>query len=316
MENLRESLNFEFSVSKVVKKVFISYANSFHAKSIVEHFQELNADENGKIEYKIYGTMNENFKILQNVKILSSKRNDFAYLVAQCDIVICDISTDRNQLEETKLILDFIESHLDVGAGFQMTLILISTIMTWAKTPKINDEILTDRNYRKRRPHPCFNQHLLIERRVLNLCKKFQNSIKSFVVCPGIIYGGAEDIFHYIFKKCYFNHPQIEIFAPATNFLPLIHLNDFTRFITQIIKKSPNENANYFLAVQPDTLTVKEIATIFADAMGGSDMRVQICEKEEIFLMNEDVMTVSSIYRIKKCTTIILLFSSNEFMIT
>lgn len=296
MEIEKEAKNFQYynlSDEKTVRKVFISYANSYHAKAIVEKFQELNNDVEGKIDYQICGTMQENRPIVSSVKILSSKCNDFTVIVAQCDIIICDISQDKNQFEETKVILNFLEEHLEGGIEFDITLLLISTIMTWARTPKSTDETLTDRNYRKRRPHPCFNQHLLIERRTLNLHKKFKNSIKSFVVCSGIVYGEEQDIFHYIFKRCYFNNQQVEIFLPGSNYLPLIYIKDFARFIMHIINKSPNENTNYLLAIQPATLTARNVAKIFAEAMGGCEMRVRICEKEEIFLINEDEMSVS-----------------------
>lgn len=297
MEVTKEATNFQYynpSDAKTVRKVFISYANSYHAKAIVKKLQDLNDDVDGKVDYQICGTIQENRPIISKVAILNSKCNDFTIMVSQCDIVICDISQDKNQFEETKAILKFFEEHLEVGKEFNLTLILISTIMTWARTPKSIDETLTDRNYRKRRPHPCFNQHLLIERRTLNLQKKFKDSIKSFVVCPGIIYGEEQDIFHYIFKRCYFNHPQVEIFLPGSNYLPIIHINDFARFILNILTKSPNDSTNYLLAIQPTTLTAKNVVNIFVEAMGGSEMRLRICEKEEIFLMNEDDMSVSS----------------------
>jgi adenylate kinase len=124
------------------------------------------------------------------------------------------------------------------------------------------------------------------------LQKKYKNSIKTFVVCPGIIYGEEEDIFHYIFKSCYLNSPQVEIFLPASNKLPVIYIHDFARFVIQIItKKLQDEGANYLLAVQQNPLSVKEIVANFIEIMGGEEMRLRICEKEEIFLMNEDMMT-------------------------
>lgn len=296
MEGANHATNFQYfnpSDEKTVKKVFISYANSYHAKAIIKKFQELNDDVDGKIEYRVCGTMQENKPMISKVAILNSKCSDFSTMVSQCDIIICDISQDKIQFEETKAILKFFEDHLEVGIKFNITFILISTIMTWARTPRSIDETLTDRIYRKRRPHPCFNQHLFIERRTLNLHIKFKDSIKSFVVCSGIIYGEEQDIFHYIFKRCYFNHQQVEVFLPGSNYLPLIHINDFARFIIHIINKSSSESANYLLAIQPVTLTAKNVVSIFAEAMGGNEIRVRICEKEEIFLMNEDSMSVS-----------------------
>lgn len=289
-----QALNLEYfdpRDDKVVKKIFISNANAYHTKEIIRNIHKINKDENSKIAYEIFSTLEENHFELTNVKKLSIKDEDFLLQVSQCDIIVCDIQKSKNQLEEAKMIVKYLEENLENGIEFNLTLILISTIMTWARTPKNIEEITTDRHYRKRRPHPCFNQHLIVERRVLNLQKKYKNPIKSFVVCPGIIYGEEEDIFHYIFKNCYFNNPQTDIFLPGSNKLPMIYIHDFAKFIIQIISKSQDESANYLLAVQPEPLSAKQIVESFITSMGGEEMRVRICEKEEIFLMNEDMMT-------------------------
>lgn len=279
---------------KEKKKIFISYANSNHAKELVKKIYQTNDDEKGKTLYEIFGTIQDNRPFPSNVQKLSSKSSDFLPQVAKCDIIIADISQDKNQLEEAKMIIKFIEESLESGNELNVTIILISSIMTWASTPVNSSEILTDKSYRKRRSHPCFSQHLMIERKFLNLSKKYGNSVKSFVVCPGIFYGEEEDIFHYIFKNCYFNYPQIDIFLPGSNKLPLIYVHDFVKFIMMLISKPQEKNQNYFLAVQPEPLSAVDIVSSFVEVMGGEEMRVKICEKEEIFLMNEDVMTVSA----------------------
>lgn len=292
----QEATNFQYVDpldQKEQKKIFLSAANSYHTKEIVKKIQAINEDEKGKIFYEIFATFEENNLELINIHKLSSKSENFIHHVAQCDVIVCDISKNKNQFEEAKLIVKYLEENLENGVEFNLTLILISTIMTWAKTPKNFEEITTDRHYRKRRPHPCFNQHLILERRVLNLQKKYKTSIKSFVVCPGIIYGEEEDILHYIFKSCYLNSPQIDIFLPGSNKIPIIYIHDFVRFMMQVITKSPYESANYLLAIQPEPLSVKQIVASIIEFMGGEEMRIRICEKDEIFLMNEDMMTVS-----------------------
>lgn len=296
MENLQEATNFQYVDpldQREVKRIFLSTINSYHMKEIIKKFHAINKNENEKFFYEICATYEENHDEFSNVQKLSIKNESFLEDIKKCDVLVCDISKTKNQFEETKMILNHLEEKLESGSELNLTLILISTIMTWAKTPKNIDEIMTDRNYRKRRPHPCFNQHLMTERRVLNLHKKFKSSIETFVVCAGIIYGEEEDIFHYIFKRCYFNFPQVDIFIPASNKLPIIYIHDFVKFMTEIITKSHDESVNYLLAVQPEPLSIKEIVSSIIDFMGGDEMRIRICEKEEIFLMNEDIMTVS-----------------------
>lgn len=109
--------------------------------------------------------------------------------------------------------------------------------MTWSQTVITSEEPLTDSDYRKRRSHPCFMEHMLLEREVMNAQKRHMQHLRTLIVCPGIIYGGKEDILHFIFKKCYFNKIQIETFTPGSNFIPLIYLQDFIKYsIFEFIK--------------------------------------------------------------------------------
>lgn len=59
-----------------------------------------------------------------------------------------------------------------------------------------------------------------------------------------------------------------------------------------IIKSFPDKNYRYILVVQPENLTMKNVMTVLAEVIGGSEMRIKICNKEQIFLMNEKLMTV------------------------
>lgn len=59
-----------------------------------------------------------------------------------------------------------------------------------------------------------------------------------------------------------------------------------------IIKSFPDKNNRYILVVQPENLTMKNVMTVLAEVIGGSEMRIKICNKEQIFLMNEKLMTV------------------------
>ena len=286
-----ESPNFEFKTMDVdkVTKIFISYANSYYGKFIVKKLK--NSSKNGS-ENKIFGTLQENQAVQQvDVEYWKSKCENFLTDVSKCDIIILDISQDKLQLQESKIIVDYLENLLDNGTRLNLKLILISTILTWARTEQ-NDEIMIDSNYRKRRPHPCFNDHLLFERKVMNLQKKFVDSVQSIVVCPGIIYGEEQDIFHYIFKQCYFNHPYVDVFMPAINYLPIIYIHDFVNIVVNLLIDFPNITSNYILAVQPNPLNAFDITRIFAQSMSGNEAMIRICEKEDILSMGIDEITV------------------------
>ncbi|KAG5670926.1 hypothetical protein PVAND_001155 [Polypedilum vanderplanki] len=280
IEDIPDATNFEYITQQItkIKRIFISFANSYHAKAIVSCIFE-----NNDTHIIIYGTSQNYKKNIEQVEILST-HEDILSLLEQLDVIILDISQNRTQLNEAKIILDYLEEKVVSNTEIKIHLILISTIMTWANTPQ-NDN-LSDIDYCKRQPHPCFHEHFMIERRVLNMQKRFPGKIHSVVVCPGIIYGEEQDIFEYIFKECYFNYPEIEIFLPATNILPIIYIYDFAKIIIQIIEQTCD--SKYILAVQPETLSVFEIVNIFSK---NSESRIRICEQDEIFTMREDFIT-------------------------
>ena len=174
------------------------------------------------------------------IEILNPHAETYFDSIKKCNLIIYDITQDNSQLIEANKFLKHLEKHFDTNHETSESpkyFILISTIMTWSQTVISSEEPLTDSDYRKRRSHPCFMEHMLLEREVMNAQKRHMQSLRTLIVCPGIIYGGKEDILHFIFKKCYFNKNQIETFAPGSNFIPIIYLQDFIKYsISEFIK--------------------------------------------------------------------------------
>lgn len=291
----------------VVKRIFLSGVNSFHGSALArkilsqnskaELFETAENDEarSESVIYEVCGTWNEkdDEEIPAGVTILNPAEDSFHASIEACDVIILDISKDFAQLSAARKFLKHFEQQLSEAKIDKLKhVVLLSTIMTWAMTPQ-QEDVLTDASYRSRRPHPCFLNHMLLETDVINLSKKYKELVSSVVVCPGIIYGGRQDILHFLYKKSYFNHHQVEIFAPATNFLPLIYIEDFARIVTLIIQKFPGSSFPYILAVQPENLTAHKIIGSFIEAAGGPETRLKICSHDEVFLMSEELMTVS-----------------------
>lgn len=80
-------------------------------------------------------------------------------------------------------------------------MIAISTVMTWAKTktdPDDPEAPLIEDDYRRRKAHPNFKNHLEAEKSILKFGKK--SSFSTFVIAPGLVYHSGDCIFHYLFK--------------------------------------------------------------------------------------------------------------------
>ena len=296
--------------------VFMNKFDSYHGSVLVKKMLETQNGD-GIVDFKVCGTiqMSEESCQTSDVTILNPDSESFIDAVINCDYIIYDISQDPSQLSMAQKFIKQFQTLLEESKITKKKhLVLISTIMTWAQTPDAGDDTLTDLNYRKRRPHPCFINHLALERDVINLQKKFKDFVSSVVVCPGIIYGGRQDIFHFLYKKCFFNNHEVEVFAPASNRLPLIHLEDFAVIMMMLLRNFPEPEFPYILAVQPGNLPAIEIFSLLTDSVGGPDVRVRICDRNEIFLMNEELMTVR-LSNVSQCQFIDHCNSSNVFTI-
>lgn len=113
--------------------------------------------------------------------------------------------------------------------------ILISTIMTWANTKPLNpdepDLPFTEEDYRKRRPHPNFKNHIQCEKDVVVTRKKIKlkDKLKTLVICCGVTYGDEQGPLHHLFKMAWLNASFLPIFGRGNNRIPLLHVRDMTK---------------------------------------------------------------------------------------
>lgn len=274
------------------KTLFLNNVNSYLGNALARKLLNSFKEENEEIWYDVFGTLQDGIECSSEIRfinILNHRDESFMNAVASCEIIIFDIS---HELTDAKKFFKYFEHELEnARIKTKKQIILVSTIMTWAQTQQ--SSIISDASYRKRRPHPCFTSHLALERDVINLSKKHKELVSSVVVCPGAVYGENQDIFHFIYKKCYSNDAQLDIFAPGTNYIPVIHVKDFTEILKKIIRNPPESRFSYILAVQPEPMEAKHLITVLAEAVGGPETRIKLCSKEEIFLMDEEIMTVS-----------------------
>jgi len=70
----------------------------------------------------------------------------------------------------------------------------------------------------------------------MNAQKRNARFLRTLVICPGITYGGEQDVFHYMYKMAYYGQLDIPIFYPGTNMLPVIYIQDFAKFVPLLAK--------------------------------------------------------------------------------
>jgi adenylate kinase len=277
------------------KVVFLNNVNSYTGRNILRKLLKLHEENDENLWYEVFGTLNKREELTDDVRkvlVLHAEDDSFFNSVSSCDIIIYDITQN---FIEAKKFFKYFENELENSRVVKKKqIILISTIMTWAMTHNHHSAVMmTDSNHRRRRPHPCFTREFALERDVMNLAKKYKKLVTSVVVCPGIVYGEKQDILHFVYKKCYFNHVQVNIFAPGTNYLPVIYIEDFSRIMMDLIKNEPGADHPYILAVQPEPIDAFNLISVLSESVGGSETRINISNREDIFTMDEAVMTVN-----------------------
>uniref|UniRef100_A0A673CWZ7 Adenylate kinase 7a n=1 Tax=Sphaeramia orbicularis TaxID=375764 RepID=A0A673CWZ7_9TELE len=217
----------------------------------------------------------------------SPTRDELLEHFLECDVVVYNISENATQqlIEEATWAITALHAGME-GFTSRKMFILVSTVMTWAMTkpqnPDETDVLLTEEEYRRRRPHPHFKNHNELEKLVLKLGRSKKSKLAGYVVSSGLQYGKGENLFHYFFKVSWLmQFPQVPIFGQGANYIPMIHVYDLGGVIQNIIEVRPK--SKYILAVDDSKNTLEEIVKAISDVVGPGKINI-VPEQEAISL--------------------------------
>ncbi|KAG8126468.1 hypothetical protein E2320_021799, partial [Naja naja] len=202
--------------------------------------------------YQIVGTLSqpENTKPDFAIEVYTTtSRDELLVHMLECDIIIYNITEDTKQIDEATWAATALHAeskHFEK----QKLFILLSTIMTWARSKPLDPEDpeipFTEEDYRRRKPHLNFVEHINAEKTIIKLGKTNRNKFDTYVVASGVQYGAEERLLHYFFKN-------IADHRPRTNYL--VAVDESTQTLGEIVKcisknvgpgkiqKIPRENA-------------------------------------------------------------------------
>ncbi|XP_059212405.1 adenylate kinase 7-like [Centropristis striata] len=267
------------------KRVFINDVDKYSSKHIAKFLSTCVASEeaeaedsstSGEAAFQIVGTVSPSIKDEKEKFLLeqftSPTRDELLERLLECDVVVYNISENgaKQQVEEATWAITALHAEMENFKSRKM-FILVSSVMTWAMTKPQNPEetavLLTEEEFRRRRPHPSFRNHNNLEKLVLKLGRGKKSKLTGYVVASGLQYGKGENLFHYFFKVSWLmQFPKVPLFGQGTNHIPMIHVYDLGGVIQNTIELKPK--SKYILAVDDSKNTLEDIVKMISDTLG------------------------------------------------
>ncbi|XP_053488469.1 adenylate kinase 7 isoform X1 [Ictalurus furcatus] len=288
------------------KRVFINNVDKYTSKYIAEflsscvpgvaHVPDRSEDEEEKQSsqgrtFQIVGTVSgkteekSRFAVEEYTNL--TREELFRHLM-ESDVVVYNVYNERtDQIEEASWAVSALHKDIDAFPG-PKTFILISSVMTWALTKTLDADDpevpFTEEDYRRRKPHGNFKDHIAVEKLVVKLGKSNQSQFSTYVVASGLQYGMGEQAFHFFFKTAWLGEErEVPVFGDGSNIVPAIHISDLARIVQNVIDRKPKPR--YFLAVDESQNTIADIIRAIAVALGPGKTRN--VPKEDVFLTEE-----------------------------
>jgi adenylate kinase len=241
--------------------------------------------EGGANTYEIIGTMKDSAAAKPEwVQSIVTKKEDLLQTLLTCDVIIYNTIDDPTQVEEATEVVNALHQSLPSFENLK-TFICISTVLTWARSKPVDPEEpdipFTEEDYRRRRCHPNFKEHIALEKLVIKLGKTDKLKFMTYVVAAGVLYGEEESMFHSLFKAAWHGDPAaLKVYGEGENIVPTIHVKDLGGVIVNIADSRPK--VRYLLAVDAAQNTLREIVKAVSVALGTG--RIDVVPKEDAFL--------------------------------
>jgi len=257
------------------KPMLVLGAGGFVGSAVAKAFAAVEAEEG----WEVTGTLRAGQSKPKWVShVAETSEQKLSEAIARSSVIVLDLVSEPALSEQVLQLLATSSSEEE------KVVIGVSTIMTWARTSlpveeEEADKGLTEDEYKRRRPHVNFSDQHTLEKL---LVRSKTDITRTAVICAGLLYGGAEDLFHPLFKKAWQNEslPLLSLSGEGGNILPTIHIEDLC---SVILKVADGEGPPYIVAVdQAEGQTLKQVTEAIAKQLGNG--QVTQPSKEEIEL--------------------------------
>ncbi|XP_054684691.1 adenylate kinase 7 isoform X2 [Grus americana] len=277
------------------RRVFLNHLDSYSGRSIGEYLSrcivgaslESIEEEEEEEEDENNSAAEVSSRPKEGVYQIVSSREELLSHLLECEIVLYNITEDANQIEEATWAASALHMEIEHFATPKL-FILISTIMSWAKSkppdPEDPEIPFTDEDYRRRKSHPNFMDHINAEKLIIKLGKTNKHKFSTYVVASGHQYGAGEGVLHYFFKIGWLSEtPAIPVFGDGNNFIPTIHVLDLAAVLQNVADHRPR--SHYIVAVDESMHTLQELVKCISKNVGPG--KIEKVPKENAFLSKE-----------------------------
>ncbi|KFO21337.1 adenylate kinase 7 isoform X1 [Fukomys damarensis] len=239
--------------------------------------------------FQIVGTLSKPESIQPDFATETYKnisRGDLLLRLLECNTIIYNITESPKQAEEAMWAVSALNEEVS-HFGKRKVFILVSTVMTWARSkpldPDDSEVPFTEEDYRRRKNHPNFLDHITAEKTVLKFGKNTK-MFATYVVAAGLQYGMEGGILHTFFKLAWLGDiPELPVFGDGTNVIPTIHVLDLAGVIQNIIDQVPKPH--YLVAVDESAHTLEDLVKCISRSTGPG--KIQKVPKENAFLIKD-----------------------------
>jgi len=205
----------------------------------------------------------------------------------ESDIIIYNITEDTDSVDEAVWAISSLHAEIDNFDNPKM-FILISTVLTWANSKPLDPEDpeipFTEDDYRRRRSHSNYKDHISAEKLVTKYGKTNKQKLQTYVIASGITYGMGENYFHYLFKQAWLGHSAaLPCFGQGNNVIPTLHIKDLASIVQNVMDSKPK--SRYIVAVDDSMNTLQEIVKCISKHLGTG--KVQNIPAEDALLIKE-----------------------------
>ena len=222
--------------------------------------------------------------------VSSADKDGVAELVASAEVTVLSLH-DGGFRDKSAILRSFNSDEL----SGQKKLICLSSVMTWAKTPKgSSDVVLYEDDFMSRKPASKFTTFRTVETEVLSTKRP---GVSPCIVAAGLLYGGEGGNFSCLMRDAWMMETD-ELRIPSldgkgSNSLPTIHVVDLAGFVCKLVASEDPAVAKkpYMVAVDKAMVTLSSLTQAISRELGSGEVRNTTRDEAEEMMLDEPELT-------------------------